>query len=205
MRPLTAITLSYVLAGIAFNAAQAQSIPKLKPGAWEQTTITPAADSSAMREQMAKMPPQVREMMEKSMPKGPQTHVNKHCVSGNDEAFAQSMQSRMGANVKCDNVNMRPSGTTHSWTSRCAGTIGPNQTAFKSESEHQFTLTGDAYQHKMKMKNEGGPGGPTTSESTTNGRFLGADCKAHGALTMAEQMKQLDEVRSAKPRPGPAK
>ncbi len=36
------------------------------------------------------------------------------------------------------------------------------------------------------------------TESTTSGRFLGADCKVHGALTLAEQMDAAQAQRTPK-------
>lgn len=187
----------FVALGLACSSAYAQSLPKLKPGAWEMTS-TSTPDASAMRDQLAKMPPQIREMMEKSMLRGPQTTVTKHCVTPKDEAFGQDVMARMGGNVKCDTIGMRQSGNTYSWTSRCAGTMGPGGVAIKSESTHQLTTSGDTYQHKMSVKSEGGPMGGNTTESSSSGRFLGADCKANGALTLDEQMRQAGAARDGK-------
>ena len=52
-------------------------------------------------------------------------------------------------------------------------------------------MAGDTYQHKMTMKNQSGEAAAIKRETTTTGRFLGADCKAFGALTMAEQIEEL--------------
>ena len=66
-------------------------------------------------------------------------------------------------------------------------------------------MAGDTYQHKMTMKNQTGDAAAIKRETTTTGRFLGADCKAFGALTMAEQIEQISAKsadRAARRAPG---
>lgn len=63
----------------------------------------------------------------------------------------------------------------------------------RSDAEHTLMLAGDSYQHTMQQKRvEGMPGGEART-TKTNGRFLGADCKAHGARTMEEMMKAAEQ------------
>jgi len=200
MRPISRITSIVAASTFAATTPFAQSIPKLKPGAWEITSTTEGSDARALQEQLANLPPQVREMMEKNLPKGPQTNVSKFCASGNDEAVVQSMQARMGVKIKCENTTMRQSGTTMTWSSQCRGTM-MNDQPIRSTTEHRYSGGGDVFQHQMAVKTEGGPGG-STSNSSRNGRYLGADCKAHGAFTVAEQMEQSEGgAKARKPAP----
>jgi len=172
-------------------AASAQSLPKLKPGAWEITSMHDGNDMRGMEEMLAKMPPQVRDMMQKKMTQGPTSSVMKHCATPNDEAFAADMQAMMGANVKCSNTNIRQSGSTYTWTSSCAGEMMPGR-PFRSDSDHTVSLQGsDAFSHKSVSRTSGGPMGATSRTSTTQGRFLGADCKSAGALTLEERMQSM--------------
>ena len=190
---------------LPLSNANAQPAIKLQPGAWENTTTSAGMDNSALQEQLAKLPPQMRETFAKSIPTGPQTSTAKRCVTADEGDFVKSMQSRMNAKVQCETLNSRSSGSTYSWSSRCTGTVGPQSTPMKSESEHQLTMAGDTYQHKMTMKNQSGEAAAIKRETTTTGRFLGADCKAFGALTMAEQIEQISAKsadRAARRAPG---
>ena len=193
------------MAVLSSSNANAQPSIKLKPGAWENTTTSAGIDIAALQEQLAKLPPQMRESFAKNIPTGPQTSTAKRCVTADEGDFVKSMQSRMNAKVQCETLNSRSSGSTYSWSSRCTGTVGPQSTPMKSESEHQLTMAGDTYQHKMTMKNQSGEAAAIKRETTTTGRFLGADCKAFGALTMAEQIEEISAKsadRAARRAPG---
>jgi hypothetical protein len=182
------------------TSALSQSPPKLKPGAWEITTQSDGTDLKSLEAQLAKMPPEMREMMRKTMAAqlGKPT-VSRQCIVGNEEALGQRLQQQVGADLKCETLNLKQAGATTTWSSRCSGTIVTGQ-PINSVSEHSMTMAGsDAFQQTMKMRSEGGPTGTMASGSTTTGRFLGADCKAHGALSIEEQMKQLERARPPKP------
>jgi hypothetical protein len=184
-----------VLTFALMSTAAAQPAFTLKPGAWETSSASPGADSAVMKEQLAKLPAQIRDTVAKNMAKAPTTVVSKRCVTRDEGDYIKSMQARVGGNVKCETKNSRSSGSSYSWSSHCAGTIGPQATPIESDSDHQLTMAADSYQHKMTMSYKTGATAPMKTESTTSGRFLGPDCKVHGALTLSEQMDAAQAQR----------
>ena len=84
---------------LPLSNANAQPAIKLQPGAWENTTTSAGMDNSALQEQLAKLPLQIRETFAKSIPTGPQTSTAKRCVTADEGDFVKSMQSRMNAKV----------------------------------------------------------------------------------------------------------
>lgn len=176
----------------------AQQLPPLKSGAWEITSTGGGAkvDLSA---HMAKMPPQVQEMMKKNMEKSAMTsHGIKHCARPGDEDFSKSMMSEMGMNIQCTHSPITQSGSTYKWQSKCTGTM-PTGAPMNSETAHTMVLKGDtAFEHTYTSKSQvqGMAAGAGDGAGGTTGRYLGQDCKAHGALTMAERKAELDAMRA---------
>ena len=181
--------------------AIAQDLPKLKPGAWEMTTETDQA-AGPPPEMIAKMPPQLQEQMKKAVAAG--RAPTRHCVTPNDQDYVAQMQ-RMGGDVKCKHSALQRSGNTHRWTSTCSGTMPGMSAPFTIESDHAATIGGDTFEHSSVNKRTEGmpahaPGMSANRTTKTSGRFLGADCKAHGARTMEEMMKEAEGRRERRPR-----
>jgi Protein of unknown function (DUF3617) len=172
-----------LLAIASVGTAAAQPAFTLKPGAWETSSASPGADSAVMKEQLAKLPAQLRDIVAKNMAKAPTTVVSKRCVTRDEGDYLKSMQARIGGNVKCETKNSRSSGSSYSWSSHCAGTIGPQATPMESDSDHQLTMAADSYQHKMTMSYKTGTTAPMKTESTTSGRFL-SQPPPHACLVM---------------------
>lgn len=194
MRFALAASLSLLVA----MPALAQKLPPLKPGAWEITS-TGSASKADLSAHMAKMPPQVQEMMKKNMEKSAMTGQGiKHCARPGDEDFSKSMMSEMGMNIQCTNSAIAQAGATYKWQSKCTGTL-PTGAPMNSESSHTMVLKGDTgFEHSYTSKSQvqGMPAGTGDGSGGTTGRYLGADCKAHGALTMAERKAELDAMRA---------
>jgi hypothetical protein len=138
-------------------------------------------------------------MMKKNMEKSAMTNQGiKHCARPGDEDFSKSMMSEMGMNIQCTNSPITQTGSTYKWTSKCTGTL-PTGAPMNSETSHTMTLKGDtAFEHTYTSNSQaqGMPAGMGAGGGGTTGRYLGPDCKAHGALTMAERKAELDAMRA---------
>lgn len=189
-----ALALTFVATALP---AIAQNLPRLKPGAWEMTTDTGTV-AGPPPEMLAKMPPQVVEQMKKSMAE--RRAPTRVCIGANDPEPTVFIQ-RMGGDVKCKNSPVRRSGNTHAWTSSCSGLTPGMNTAFALESDHTLTLTGDNFEHTAVRTKAEGMAGMSAGTTKTTGRFLGADCTAHGARTMEEMMQDAENRRAQQRRP----
>jgi hypothetical protein len=195
-RPLALLVLT-IAAMPLIKAAYAQSPPNLKPGAWEITSHSKGQGSADMQAYMDKLPPQLQEQMKKNMAQAAMApHAIKHCARPNDQDMAAAMQQQMGLDMKCTNTSMTRSGSTYKWQGTCVGT-GAGGQPMRYESAHTLVLKGDtAYEHTYTGKTEGGPMGAVQQSGSTTGKYLGPDCAAHGALTMEERRKQLQDMRA---------
>ncbi len=157
--------------------AQSPSI-KLKPGAWE---IVHRSDTAAISTEIyGKISPQVEAMMKQRMAEAAKPQTHRRCIVPGEDlgAFAP----RIG--LECKTTNLRRSGHTYSWSSKCTGTTAGAPMTF--DSEHEFVWDGgNTWTHQS--------GG-----SRSNGSYLGADCKAFSALTFDEFMKQAEQRAGAR-------
>jgi Protein of unknown function (DUF3617) len=190
------LLLALLLVPLSGNA---QTPIKLKSGAWEVTT---ESDAAAPADMLAKMPPQMQEMMKQKMAEATAKAraPTRVCVTPNDDDYRKAMLERMGANIKCNHGATQRSGSTYAWTSSCVSTHPGAGTGIKIDSEHTMRYDGgNDWTHTAKTRSEGMAGaGPTTRTSSSKGHYLGSDCKAFGALTLEEQMK--DAENRARPR-----
>lgn len=196
--PLLAVGV--VLSMLA-GSASAQPQPRLKPGAWEITSETDMPGLSP--EMMAQMPPQAQEAMKKAMTaaRAPQ----KSCVTANDPDVATMMQKRAGVDIKCTTSGIRKSGATHSWSSSCTGTHPSAGTPIKFDAEHTFVYDqGNTFEMTSKTKVEGmGPMAAGFRSTSSRGRYLGPDCKALGAVTIEERMREAEAQSGRNRKPAP--
>lgn len=172
------------------NTSHAQSMPKMKPGAWEFTSQSNGGSAKALQEQMAKLPPQIREMMQKNMAtQAAKPSVSRLCFTGTEDSSTDRLTQQLGMNIKCDPPQVSQSGSTWRSQARCSGTA-PGGQAFSSQSDSTMTMAGsDAFQQTTQSRTTLGGMEPINTTTTSSAKFLGTDCNVHGALTLDEQLK----------------
>ncbi len=169
-------TLALIALLAAAGSAQAQ---KMKPGLWEHSTAVKGGEMAAamagMQEQMARMSPDERKMMEQMMAQrgmsmpgaggGAGTTV-RVCVTA-DQAARDEVPL---AESQCKRTSLNRSGNTVRFTFTCEGeraASGEGQFTFVSATEQRGTV---------RMTRTRPQGQPETMEVQTTTKWLGADC-----------------------------
>jgi len=172
MRVRTLIPVAFAIAAVG---AQAQ---KIAPGLWEMTMNAKAAGGemqanlARMQEQMAKMPPDQRKMMEEMMAKqgvslgaGGTKGAIRYCVSKEQAERGDVPQDPDG---RCKRDSMSRSGSTMTFKFSC--------TDPPSTGSGEITLTGDkAYAMKMVVDTTL-EGKPQRMEMQQSSKWVAADC-----------------------------
>ena len=172
MRVHALIPVALALAAVG---AQAQ---KIAPGLWEMTMNTKAgggemqANIARMQEQMAKMPPDQRKMMEEMMAKqgvslggGGSKGAIRYCVSKEQAERGDVPQDPDG---RCKRDSMERSGSTMRFKFSCTNP--------PSSGSGEFTFSGDkAYAMKMVVDSTI-EGKPQRMEMQQTGKWVAADC-----------------------------
>jgi Protein of unknown function (DUF3617) len=168
------LTLTLALAALG---AQAQ---KVAPGLWETQTEMKVgnADMQAQmkraQEQMAKMPPEQRKMMEEMMAKqGVQMSAGaggkpafRHCIS---KEQAERGDVPQDADGRCKRDSMDRSGSTLRFKFSCTNP--------PSTGTGEITFSGDkAYTMKMVIEGSSAKGQPGTMEMNSASKWVQADC-----------------------------
>ena len=168
------LTLALALTAVG---AQAQ---KVAPGLWETQTEMKVgnADMQAQmkraQEQMAKMPPEQRKMMEEMMAKqGVQMGAGaggkpsfRYCVS---KEQAERGDVPQDADGRCKRDSMDKSGSTVRFKFSCTNP--------PSTGTGEITFSGDkAYSMKMVVEGSSAKGQPGTMEMNSNSKWVSADC-----------------------------
>ena len=161
---------------LAAGGAQAQ---KIAPGLWEMTMNTKVggaemqANIARMQEQMAKMPPEQRKMMEEMMAKqgvslvggGAAPGAIRYCVSKEQAERGEVPQDPDG---RCKRDSMERSGSTMRFKFSCTNP--------PSSGTGEFTFASDkAYTMKMAVDTTV-QGKPQRMEMQQNGKWVAADC-----------------------------
>lgn len=174
-------TAAFLFAALLAAAGSAQA-QKMKPGLWEHSTAIKggggemAGAMAGMQEQMARMKPEERQMMEQmmaqrgmSMPAagggGPGTSI-RLCITA-DQAARDEVP--MGER-QCKRTRMTRSGNTVRFAFTCEGehaTSGEGEVTFVSATEQRGNV-------KVTTTRAKGP--PETMEVQTSAKWLGADC-----------------------------
>lgn len=172
MKVRTLIPFAFAIAAVG---AQAQ---KIAPGLWEMTMNTKAAGGemqanlARMQEQMAKMPPDQRKVMEQMMAKqgvslgaGGSMGAIRNCVSKEQAERGDVPQDPDG---RCKRDSMSRSGSTTSFKFSCTNP--------PSTGTGEITLSGDkAYAMKMVVDTTI-EGKPQRTEVQLSGKWVAADC-----------------------------
>jgi hypothetical protein len=178
MKKLHTLPLCLALLGTA-SLAQAQ---KLTPGLWENTMLMKAVNSemaaqmAMMQAELAKMPPEKRQMMESMMaqrgvsmgPAGgsgtPGISV-RTCLS---KEQAERGEPPEDDKQQCKRETFTRTGSTIKFKVVCSNP--------PSTGEGEFTMTSDkAYSGKITMSSQVN-GNPTSMEMQQTGKWLGSDC-----------------------------
>lgn len=167
------------LAGLAFAASAADKI-ELRTGTWEVTATTHMSGMPLSREELAKMTPQQRAEIEKTMKeeaaKGPQTDVSRECITAEDleRPFAS------GDMEQCTSTLVRTSRTTYEARLDCTGehkgagllkVNAPTPGAMTATFELRSGEGRDAFTVKSQMK----------------GRWVSSQCDDEDALEDDEE------------------
>lgn len=170
-------TLVPVALALAAVGAQAQ---KVVPGLWEtQTEIKLGnadmqAQMKAAQEQMAKMPPEQRKMMEDMMAKqGVQMSPGaggrptvRYCIGKEQAERAEVPQDADG---RCKRDSMEKSGSTIRFKFSCSNP--------SSSGTGEITFTSDkAYTMKMVVDSSSAKGQPGKMEMNSSSKWVSADC-----------------------------
>jgi hypothetical protein len=177
MRSLPTLALGLLLAAATF-AAQAQ---KVAPGLWEAQMSMKSgsgqieAQMARMQQEMAKMPPEQRKMMQDMMArqgmamdpaKGLQTM--RYCLSKEQAERGEVPADPEG---RCKHEKMERSGSTMRFSFVCSNP--------PSRGSGEITLQGDkAYTSKMTVESSGKDGKPERVEMQQQARWVSAECGA---------------------------
>lgn len=167
-----------LLIGSACLPAHAQ---KLVPGLWEvQSGMKTSsgqleAQMARMQQELAKMPPEQRKMMQDmmarqgmSMDPGKGMPTVRFCMSREQAERAEVPADPEG---RCTYDKMQRSGTTMRFAFVCSKP--------PSRGSGEITLQGDkAYQSKMTVESTGADGKPERVDMTQQARWVAADCGA---------------------------
>ena len=173
-RPVCAAIALTCLSGLG-NIASAQS---MKPGLWEITHQMKMGSGemndkmAAMQQQMAKMPPEQRKMMEDMMAK---QGVKMGAAGPGGMSLKTCMTKEM---VERNQVPTQQGDCTSTPSPRVGNTMKIAFTCTKppSSGEGEITFSGsDAYAMKMKVNTQM-RGKPETVDMEGSGKWLGADC-----------------------------
>ena len=153
---------------------------KMAPGLWE-TQVEVGSGNPEMQaqmkraqEQMAKMPPEQRKMMEEMMAKqGVQMGAGaggkpsfRYCVS---KEQAERGDVPQDADGRCKRDSMDKSGSTVRFKFSCTNP--------PSTGTGEITFSGDkAYSMKMVVEGSSAKGQPGTMEMNSNSKWVSADC-----------------------------
>jgi Protein of unknown function (DUF3617) len=177
MKTLPVLSLLILLA-----LAQPAWAQKLAPGLWENTSTMKdaspegAARLARMQEQMAKMSPEQRKMMDQMMAKqggagmglaAGQPTTLRVCISPEQAARDYTPQY----DGRCKNDGVERSGKTVRARFTCSGEP-------PSTGETEYTLTSDKAFSGRVVVSSVRQGQPTRMEITQSGRWLAADCGA---------------------------
>ena len=177
MRPVRCIaTLALALAALGVQAQ------KVAPGLWEAQTDVKVGNAEMQaqmkraQEQMAKMPPEQRKMMEDMMARqgvqmgsaaGGRPSV-RYCVS---KEQAERGDVPQDADGRCKRDSLERSGSTIRFKFSCSNppSTGSGEITFASDK---------AYAMKMVVDGSSAKGQPGTMEMTSNAKWVAADCGA---------------------------
>ena len=159
------------------GAAQAQ---RLTPGLWETQTQLKSSNAQVnegmarMREQLAKMPPEQRKMMEGMMAKqgvsigtGGNAGSFRYCLS---KEQAERGETPADAEGRCKRTSLEHSGNTTRFTFTCTNPPGSGSGTITRVSDK-------AYKMQMNLRNDN-KGKPETLEMQHDARWVAADCGA---------------------------
>ena len=165
------------LALALLSAAPAVHAQKLSPGLWENTLVVQNPElegqMAKMQAELAKMPPDKRQMMESMMaqrgmslaPAGGGSGISVRSCLSKEQAERGEPPEDEKRNCKRDSLSR--SGSTLKFKVSCSNP--------PSTGEGEFTLTSDkAYTGKMTMSSTCAPGGGMAVQQT--GKWLSADC-----------------------------
>ena len=167
------VVAGIVAATFGNGAANAEELPRLKLGAWEQTIKLEAP-------QFKGLPPAIAQQIVKQLgEKKTRLCITSKEQNGLMEGFLEGSEGR------CAIKDVSRKGNIYSWVAACSGdhelvgsgSIRSNFTMNKS-SEGAYTVT---VVSKGQIR-----GNPMAHSMSIEGRYLGADCKAFGAKTGEE-------------------
>ena len=172
--------------GLFTTTAGAQQLPRIKPGGWQYET-------SVANTAIPGLPPEAAAMLDRAINKVTKA---KFCITPEDsESFAKQL-TNPGGSHECEFKNVTNKGTTYHWEMHCS--TGEDASGFSSVSTMEKP-NDDSFTMKAETKIESRKGDVTTNV-TTKGSFLGADCKAVGAKTykeiLSEAKDQLKDLSS---------
>lgn len=144
---------------------------RLKPGLWE---VTMQSTRDGAVQQMPKLTPQQQAQMEKMGIKMPANGAGgvmiQTCLTKEQVERDEPPKPKDDARQKCEQTEMKRSGSTVNWKMVCTG-------------DHPMTGTGsmtmkspEAYSTTMNMVGQDPKRGAVTMSSSMQGRWLGTDC-----------------------------
>lgn len=155
--------------------AQAQT---MAPGLWEHTATFKSRSGqmegamARMQQELAKMPPEQRQMMQAMMARqgaalGPKGNTARICLSKEQAARADMPQQ----DGNCRQQTVERSGSTVKFKFTCSGTPA-------SSGEGEYTLTGDKAYRGSAVVDTTVQGKPERIEMQQSGKWISADCGA---------------------------